>query len=275
MLVNSGAEAVENAVKIARHYTGRDAVVTFQNGFHGRTLLTMTLTAKTMPYKHGFGPFAPEVYRMPFAYPYRCPTGSSYDECGPSCAQEAIDAMKRELGADQIAAIIVEPVQGEGGIIVPGKGFLPALQAFCNDNGIVFIADEVQSGFARTGTMFACEDEGIVPDIITTAKGIAGGLPLGGVTGRAEIMDSIHGGGLGGTFGGNPIACVAALAAIDQLERGGPRRPRPGPSATCCSAGCASCRATTTSSATSAAAVPWSPSSWSRRRRQDARRPSW
>jgi 4-aminobutyrate aminotransferase / (S)-3-amino-2-methylpropionate transaminase / 5-aminovalerate transaminase len=219
MLVNSGAEAVENAIKIARHHTGRDAVITFQNGFHGRTLLTMTLTAKTMPYKHGFGPFAPEVYRMPFAYPYRCPTGSSYDECGPSCAAEAIDAMKREIGADQIAAIIIEPVQGEGGIIVPGKGFLPALQAFCNDNGIVFIADEVPSGFARTGQMFACEDEGIVPDLVTTAKGIAGGLPLGGVTGRAEIMDSIHAGGLGGTFGGNPIACVAALAAIEQLER--------------------------------------------------------
>ncbi len=218
MLVNSGAEAVENAVKIARHYTGRDAVVTFEHGFHGRTLLTMTLTAKSMPYKQGFGPFAPEVYRLPFAYPYRCPTGSSYDECGPSCAAAAIDAMKRELGADQIAAVIVEPVQGEGGIIVPGAGFLPAIVEFCNANGIVFIADEVQSGFARTGDLFACEHEGIVPDLITTAKGIAGGLPLGGVTGRAEIMDSIHAGGLGGTFGGNPIACVAALAAIEAIE---------------------------------------------------------
>ena len=218
MLVNSGAEAVENAVKIARHYTGRDAVVTFEHGFHGRTLLTMTLTAKSMPYKHGFGPFAPEVYRLPFAYPYRCPTGAAYDDCGPSCAAAAIDAMQRELGADQIAAVIVEPVQGEGGIIVPGAGFLPAIVEFCNANGIVFIADEVQSGFARTGDMFACEHEGIVPDLITTAKGIAGGLPLGGVTGRAEIMDSIHAGGLGGTFGGNPIACVAALAAIDAIE---------------------------------------------------------
>jgi 4-aminobutyrate aminotransferase / (S)-3-amino-2-methylpropionate transaminase / 5-aminovalerate transaminase len=221
MLVNSGAEAVENAVKIARSFTGRDAVVTFEHGFHGRTLLTMTLTAKVMPYKYGFGPFAPEVYRLPFAYPYRCPTGASYDECGPSCAAAAIDAMKREIGADQIAAVIVEPVQGEGGVIVPGAGFLPAIVEFCNANGIVFIADEVQSGFARTGTMFACEYEGIVPDLITTAKGIAGGLPLGGVTGRAEIMDSVHAGGLGGTFGGNPLACVAALAAIEQLENGG------------------------------------------------------
>ena len=221
MLVNSGAEAVENAIKIARSYTGRQAVVTFEHGFHGRTLLTMTLTAKSMPYKHSFGPFAPEVYRLPFAYPYRCPTGASYDECGPSCAAAAIDTMKRELGADQIAAVIVEPVQGEGGVIVPGAGFLPAIVEFCNANGIVFIADEVQSGFARTGTLFACEAEGIVPDLITTAKGIAGGLPLGGVTGRAEIMDSIHAGGLGGTFGGNPIACVAALAAIEAIEKDG------------------------------------------------------
>jgi 4-aminobutyrate aminotransferase/(S)-3-amino-2-methylpropionate transaminase len=221
MLVNSGAEAVENAVKAARSYTRRQAVVVFEHAFHGRTLLTMTMTAKLMPYKAGFGPFAPEVYRLPFSYPYRCPTGSSYHECGPSCAAYAIDKMTREIGATDIAALVVEPVIGEGGVVVPGAGFLPPLAEFCREHGILFVADEVQTGFGRTGAWFAIEHEGIEPDIVTTAKGIAGGLPLAGVTGRAEIMDAVHGGGLGGTFGGNPVACAAALAAIRQIEEGG------------------------------------------------------
>ena len=221
MLVNSGAEAVENAVKVARAATGRPAVVTFQHGFHGRTLLAMTLTAKLNPYKQGFGPFAPEVYRLPFSYPYRCPTGGSYDGCGTSCAAAAIDTMVREIGPSAIAALVVEPVIGEGGVIVPAPGFLPALAEFCARHGIVFVADEVQTGFGRTGAWFASEHEGIEPDIVTTAKGIAGGLPLAGVTGRAELMDAVHPGGLGGTFGGNPVACAAALATIRQLEAEG------------------------------------------------------
>jgi 4-aminobutyrate aminotransferase/(S)-3-amino-2-methylpropionate transaminase len=219
MLVNSGAEAVENAVKVARAYTGRPAVVVFEHAFHGRTLLTMTMTAKVMPYKHGFGPFAPDVYRLPFAYPYRCPTGATDDDCGPSCAAYAIDKMTREIGPASIAAVVVEPILGEGGVIVPAPGFLPALADFCRENGIVFVADEVQTGIARTGAWFASEHEGLVPDLVTTGKGIGGGLPLAGVTGRADILDSVHGGGLGGTFGGNPLACAAALATIRQIER--------------------------------------------------------
>jgi 4-aminobutyrate aminotransferase/(S)-3-amino-2-methylpropionate transaminase len=221
MLVNSGAEAVENAVKVARAATGRPAVVTFEHAFHGRTLLTMTLTAKLMPYKLGFGPYAPEVYRLPFSYPYRCPTGSPYDACAPSCAAYAIDKMTREIGPRAIAALVVEPVLGEGGVVVPGAGFLPALAEFCREHGIVFVADEVQTGFGRTGAWFASEHDGLEPDIVTTAKGIAGGLPLAGVTGRAELMDAVHPGGLGGTFGGNPVACAAALASIRQIERDG------------------------------------------------------
>jgi 4-aminobutyrate aminotransferase len=215
-LVNSGAEAVENAVKIARYATGRQAVVVFDHGYHGRTLLTMTLTAKNMPYKHGFGPYAPEVYRMPFAYAYRWPTGP--DNCGPEAAEQAISQITAQIGAGNVAAVVVEPILGEGGFIVPAPGFLPAIAEFCKANGILLIADEVQTGFARTGDMFASEHEGVVPDLITTAKGIAGGLPLAGVTGRAEIMDKVHPGGLGGTFGGNPLACEAALAAIEEIE---------------------------------------------------------
>jgi 4-aminobutyrate aminotransferase / (S)-3-amino-2-methylpropionate transaminase / 5-aminovalerate transaminase len=220
-LVNSGAEAVENAVKIARVATGRQAVVTFDHAFHGRTLLAMSLTAKVAPYKLG-GPFAAETYRLPFAYPYRCPTGGTEEaSCAASCAAYVIDAMDRTIGASSIAAVIAEPVQGEGGVVVPAAGFLPAVADYCRRNGIVFIADEVQSGFGRTGTFFASEHEGLVPDIVTTAKGIAGGLPLGGITGRADIMDAASPGGLGGTFGGNPLACVAALAAIEDIEREG------------------------------------------------------
>ena len=215
-LFNSGAEAVENAVKIARKYTKRQAVVVFEHGYHGRTNLTMGMTAKNIPYKDGFGPFTPEVYRMPMAYPYRCDSCSS--SCESSILNTVIHKIEKEIGANNVACIVIEPILGEGGFIVPCKGFLPGLVKFCNENGILFVADEVQTGFARTGQMFACEDEGIVPDLITTAKGIAGGLPLAAVTGRAEIMDSIHASGLGGTFGGSPIACAAALGAIATIE---------------------------------------------------------
>jgi 4-aminobutyrate aminotransferase/(S)-3-amino-2-methylpropionate transaminase len=215
-LFNSGAEAVENAVKIARAHTKRQAVVVFDHGYHGRTNLTMALTAKNMPYKHGFGPFAPEVYRVPVAYAYRWPTGP--DNCGPEAARQAIDQITKQVGPENVAAIIIEPLLGEGGFIEPAKGFLPAIRKFAADHGIVFVADEIQSGFCRTGQWFACEDEGIVPDLITTAKGIAGGLPLAAVTGRAEIMDAAHAGGLGGTYGGNPVACAAALGAIETMK---------------------------------------------------------
>lgn len=217
-LVNSGAEAVENAVKIARYATGRQAVVVFDHGYHGRTLLTMTLTAKNMPYKQGFGPYAPEVYRMPLAYPFRWPTGP--ENCGPEAAAQAVDQIAKQIGATNVAALLIEPIQGEGGFIEPAPGFLPALAEFCRANGILFIADEVQTGFARTGHMFACEHEGIVPDLVATAKGIAGGLPLAAVTGRADIMDKVHAGGLGGTYGGNPLACEAALAVLEEIEDG-------------------------------------------------------
>ncbi|MFG2467393.1 4-aminobutyrate--2-oxoglutarate transaminase [Streptomyces canus] len=215
-LFNSGAEAVENAVKIARAHTKRQAVVVFDHGYHGRTNLTMALTAKNMPYKHGFGPFAPEVYRVPVAYGYRWPTGP--ENAGPEAAAQAIDQITKQVGPENVAAIIIEPVLGEGGFIEPAKGFLPAISRFARDNGIVFVADEIQSGFCRTGQWFACEDEGIVPDLITTAKGIAGGLPLAAVTGRAEIMDAAHAGGLGGTYGGNPVACAGALGSIETMK---------------------------------------------------------
>ncbi|MDN4472884.1 4-aminobutyrate--2-oxoglutarate transaminase [Demequina zhanjiangensis] len=211
-LFNSGAEAVENAIKIARHHTGRSAVAAFDHAYHGRTTLTMTLTAKAMPYKTGFGPFAPEVYRAPMSYPYR--DGLS----GKAAAARAISVLEKQVGGDQLAAVIIEPIQGEGGFIVPADGFLPTIQAWANEKGIVVIADEVQSGFARTGTMFASEHFGFMPDLVTTAKGIAGGMPLAAVTGRAEIMDSAHPGGLGGTYGGNPVACAAALATIEVFE---------------------------------------------------------
>ncbi|MFW5416762.1 4-aminobutyrate--2-oxoglutarate transaminase [Nocardiopsis sp. CNT-189] len=219
VLLNSGAEAVENAVKIARSATGRQAVVAFDHAYHGRTNLTMALTAKNMPYKEGFGPFAGEVHRMPMAYPYRWATGP--ENCGPEAAAQAIEQITKQIGAHNVAAVVIEPIQGEGGFIVPGEGFLPAIAEFCRANGIVFIADEVQTGFARTGRMFACDHEGVVPDLITTAKGIAGGLPLAAVTGRAELMDAVHGGGLGGTYGGNPAACAAALATIEAIEADG------------------------------------------------------
>jgi len=211
-LFNSGAEAVENAIKIARYYTGRSAVVAFDHGYHGRTNLTMALTSKAMPYKSGFGPFAPDVYRAPMSYPYR--DGLS----GEEAAKRAIHTIEKQIGADRTAAIIIEPIQGEGGFVVPAPGFLPALQRWANANGVVFIADEVQTGFVRTGQMFASEHEGIVPDLMTLAKGIAGGLPLAAVVGKAEIMDAPHTGGLGGTYGGNPIATAAALATLESYE---------------------------------------------------------
>lgn len=214
-LFNSGAEAVENAIKIARKFTKKQAVVAFDHGYHGRTNLTMALTAKAMPYKSGFGPFASEIYRAPLSYPYR--DGLS----GAEAAKKAISIIEKQVGADNLAAVVIEPIQGEGGFIVPADGFLPALVEWCRANGVVFIADEIQTGFARTGEMFASDVFGIVPDLITTAKGIAGGLPLAAVTGRAEIMDASHAGGLGGTYGGNPIACAAALAAIDAFENDG------------------------------------------------------
>ncbi|WP_446664635.1 4-aminobutyrate--2-oxoglutarate transaminase [Flexivirga sp. B27] len=216
-LFNSGAEAVENAVKIARYATDRQAVVAVDHAYHGRTNLTMALTAKAMPYKKGFGPFASDVYRVPTSYPFRDPEGMT----GEEAAQRAITMAEKAVGADQIAAFIMEPIQGEGGFIVPAPGFLAAMAKWCTDNGIVFIADEVQSGFARTGEWFAVDHEGVVPDLVTTAKGIAGGLPLSAVTGRAELMDAVHPGGLGGTYGGNPVACAAALGAIETMEADG------------------------------------------------------
>jgi 4-aminobutyrate aminotransferase/(S)-3-amino-2-methylpropionate transaminase len=223
VLFNSGAEAVENAVKIARHYTGRDAVVVFDHGYHGRTNLTMALTAKVMPYKHKFGPFAPEVYRAPMSYPFREPVQMS----GEEAATRAIKMIDTQVGADNVAAILIEPVQGEGGFVVPERGFLPALVEYAREKGIVFVADEIQSGMCRTGDWFACDQEGIVPDLVTTAKALAGGMPLAGVTGRAEIVSSVHAGGLGGTYGGNPVTCAAALAAMsimDSLDLAGAAR---------------------------------------------------
>ncbi|MEO5833467.1 MAG: 4-aminobutyrate--2-oxoglutarate transaminase [Nakamurella sp.] len=211
-LFNSGSEAVENAVKIARLATGRTAVVVFDHAYHGRTNLTMALTAKAMPYKSGFGPFAPEIYRMPMSYPFRDGLG------GKEAAARAIAAIVTQIGADKVAAVLIEPIQGEGGFVVPAEGFLPALSQWCTSNGVVFIADEIQTGFCRTGDWFACDHEGVVPDLITTAKGIAGGMPLAAVTGRAALMDAVHPGGLGGTYGGNPIACAAALAAIETMQ---------------------------------------------------------
>lgn len=219
VLFNSGAEAVENAVKIARYATGRDAVIVFDHAYHGRTNLTMALTSKIMPYKRGFGPFASEIYRVPMSYPYR--EGRDYDGSpitGARAAARAITMIEKQVGATDTAAILIEPIQGEGGFIVPAEGFLPALGEWARSNGVVFIADEVQTGFARTGSWFASDHEGVVPDLMALAKGIAGGLPLAAVTGRAELIDAVHPGGLGGTYGGNPVACAAAVAAIDQMR---------------------------------------------------------
>jgi 4-aminobutyrate aminotransferase/(S)-3-amino-2-methylpropionate transaminase len=213
-LFNSGAEAVENAVKVARHATGRAAVVVFDHAYHGRTNLTMALTAKAMPYKHRFGPFAPEIYRVPVSYPFRDPPGMS----GEQAAARALALIDQQVGADEVACVVIEPIQGEGGFIVPAPGFLPAITQWCTDRGVLLVADEIQTGFCRTGDWFACDHEKVVPDLITTAKGIAGGLPLAGVTGRAHLMNAVHAGGLGGTYGGNPVACAAALATIATMR---------------------------------------------------------
>ena len=219
IFANSGSEAVENAVKIARAHTGREAVLAFENGLHGRTLLTMTLTSKAGPYKDGFGPFAPEVYRVPAPYPYRCPAG---EDCSGGCRGDCFGFVERalvdEVDAGNLAAIIVEPVSGEGGFIPFPDFYLRRLRELCDEHGALLIADEIQTGFGRTGTMFAIEHSGIAPDLLTTSKSLAGGLPLSAVVGRAEVMDSVEPGGLGGTFGGNPVACAAALAVLRVFE---------------------------------------------------------
>jgi 4-aminobutyrate aminotransferase / (S)-3-amino-2-methylpropionate transaminase / 5-aminovalerate transaminase len=215
LLVNSGAEAVENGVKIARKHTGRQGVAVLDHAFHGRTNLTMSMTYKNMPYRDGFGPFAGEIHKAPNSYPLH--DGLS----GEAAAARTIAFLEKTAGARNLACLVAEPIQGEGGFIVPADGFLPALQAWCAENGIVFIADEIQSGLARTGRWFASEHFGLVPDLVLSAKALAGGLPLAAVVGRAEIMDASHAGGLGGTFGGNPVACAAAIAVFDGIERMG------------------------------------------------------
>ena len=219
MLANSGAEAVENAVKIARYATRRPGIVTFDNAFHGRTMLTMTLTGKVDPYKYGFGPAAPEVYQVASPYCYRCPCHLEYPSCGVECLSLLRSALKSRVAPDKVAAVLIEPVLGEGGFIVPPPDFVCALRQLCTENGILLIVDEVQTGFGRTGKMFAIEHSGIEPDLMTVAKSLAAGIPLSAVVGRAELMDAPHVGGLGGTYGGNPLGCVAALKVIEIMQR--------------------------------------------------------
>ena len=221
LFANSGAEAVENAVKVARYATKRPAVICFENAFHGRTLLTMTLTSKVKPYKFGYGPYAPEVYRMPFAYCYRCPFGLTYPACGTACADYLEEFFISHVAAEQTAAVIAEPIQGEGGFITPPPEYFPKLKAICEKHGIALILDEVQSGAGRTGKFFAIDHWGVTPDIITMAKSFAGGMPLSAVIGRAEMMNASHVGGLGGTYGGNPVSCRAALAVMEILLEDG------------------------------------------------------
>lgn len=215
VLLNSGAEAVENAIKIARHATGRSGVIAFENGFHGRTLLTMSLTSKVKPYKFGFGPFAPEIYRMIYPYCYRCPMGLTYPSCSVACADKLRDFFINQVAAENVACLIVEPIAGEGGFLTPPPEYFPKLQEICKEHGIIFIADEVQAGFGRTGKMFAMEHWGVEPDIVTMAKGMGGGMPISAVVGKSEIMDHPQVGGLGGTYGGNPVCCASALAVMD------------------------------------------------------------
>jgi len=218
LFANSGAEAVENAVKIARHYTKRPAIICFENGFHGRTYMAMTLTSKVKPYKFGFGPFMPDVYRMPYAYCYRCPFGLTYPGCGVACADYLKDFFISHVAGESTAALIVEPIMGEGGFITPPPEYFPKLIKICHDNGIVFAADEIQTGMGRTGEMFAMEHWGVEPDLLLTAKSIAAGMPLSAVVGRAEMMNAPQVGGLGGTYGGNPVCCSAALAVLEIFE---------------------------------------------------------
>ena len=217
LLLNSGAEAVENAIKVVRQATGRAAVISFHNAFHGRTLMSMTLTGKVAPYKQNFGPYAPEVYQVPYPYEYRRPAGMAAESLGGACVEAVRQLFKTTVSADRVAGILVEPVQGEGGFVVPPPDFLPGLRALCTEYQIPLIADEVQTGFGRTGKMFAVEHSGIEPDLIVLAKSMGGGLPLGAVVGRSELMDATNPGGLGGTFGGNPVACAAALAVLDEV----------------------------------------------------------
>ncbi|MBW1690640.1 MAG: 4-aminobutyrate--2-oxoglutarate transaminase [Deltaproteobacteria bacterium] len=218
MLTNSGVEAVENAIKIARYYTGRSAIIAFDNAFHGRTLLGMSLTSKVKPYKFGFGPFAPEIYRMPFGYCYRCRFGLQYPSCELSCAEYLREFFISHIAAENVAAVIAEPIQGEGGFITPPLDYFQRIQEICRGHGIVFIMDEIQSGMGRTGKLYASEYFGVEPDLIITAKSLAAGMPLSAVTGRAEIMDAPHVGGLGGTYGGNPVSCAAALAVLEMFR---------------------------------------------------------
>ena len=219
LLVNSGAEAVENAVKIARAATGRPSIIAFEDAFHGRTMMTLALTSKTHPYKAGFAPFPGEVYRMPFAYCYRCSYSLQYPSCELHCARQLEDTFKRMVANEQVAAVIAEPVLGEGGFVTPPGDYFKVLVDICRKHGVLFIADEIQTGFGRTGSLFACEHYGIEPDIMVTAKSLGGGLPIAAITGRAEIMDAPGPGGLGGTFAGNPLSCEAALAVLDIFER--------------------------------------------------------
>jgi len=219
LFLNSGAEAVENAVKIARRATGRQGVIAFETGFHGRTLLAMSLTSKVNNYKRGFGPFAPEVYRMPFAYCYRCPMGRTHPECGLACAEHLESFFIDHVAPDQVACMIVEPLTGEGGFIVPPPGYFKRLMELCHKHGIVFISDEIQTGVGRTGAMFAMEQHGVAADITLVAKSLGGGMPISAVVGRAELMDAPDHGGLGGTYGGNPVSCAAGLAVLDVFEK--------------------------------------------------------
>ncbi len=219
ILVNTGAEATENAVKIARAYTKRPAIIAFEDAFHGRTYMAMAMTSKTHPYKAGFEPFPAEVYRVPYAYCYRCSYSMKYPSCEVHCANHLEDTFKRVVAAESVAAVIVEPILGEGGFVTPPAEFYPALNEICRKHGILLIADEVQTGFARTGAMFACERLGLEPDLVTTAKSLTGGLPMAAVTGRADIMDTPGSGQLGGTFAGNPAACEAALAVLAMIEK--------------------------------------------------------
>jgi 4-aminobutyrate aminotransferase/(S)-3-amino-2-methylpropionate transaminase len=219
MFVNSGAEAVENAVKIAKKFTGRTGIVTVDGSFHGRTLLTMSLTTKVKPYKDGFGPFAPDTYKIPCPNVYRNATDLSSDEFALSCAEEFAQMLQISLSPEMVACVIIEPVQGEGGFIPMPVAYLKRMREICSENGIVLIIDEIQSGMARTGTLFAIEQAGIAPDLLTTSKSLAAGLPLSAVIGRADIMDAAQAGGIGGTFAGNPVACAAALAVLDNIEK--------------------------------------------------------
>src|ERR1700729_242453 len=219
IVLNTGAEAIENAVKVARAYTKRPAIICFEDAFHGRTMMAMSLTSKTHPYKAGFEPFSTEVYRIPYAYCYRCSYSLKFPSCNVFCAHHLEDTFKRMVASEAVAAVVVEPVLGEGGFVAPPPEFFPVIQEICKRHEILFIADEVQTGFGRTGAMFASQRYGITPDILVSAKSLASGMPLAAVTGRAEIMDAPGLGGLGGTYGGNPLACAAALAAIETLER--------------------------------------------------------